>query len=208
MGLMGAVATISAGKRRRNANEWGALNDEMRALPNNKWRGFIEHFLLEEVGYGAQAAAARKAGFGTAKSSALTMTQIASRLMRDPRVIAALAAESKKLLRAGAPEAVKALMALVRDPTHKEHGRAVSLILARTDPETVRHDVSVTHRVVDPDVEALEELRALRLLGTSRDVLVSLFGGNGLARLEQLEAADNARRADAAKIVEREVFHG
>jgi hypothetical protein len=42
----------------------------------------------------------------------------------------------------------------------------------------------------------------LRQLGTSRDKLVELFGGNGLARLERLEAADIARRADQAKVIE------
>jgi hypothetical protein len=197
-----AMTSTTGNRRRRIADEWGALSDELRQLPNPKWRAFVEYFLLEEPGYGAQAAAARKAGFGRANSSALTMTQIASRLMRDPRMVAALAAESKKLLRAGAPEAVKALMNLVRDPTHRDHGRAVGLVLARTDPETTRHDVSVIHRIIDPDTEALEELRALRHLGTPRHKLLELFGGNGLARLEQLEAADNARRADAAKVID------
>jgi hypothetical protein len=46
-------------------------------------------------------------------------------------------------------------------------------------------------------------LRALRSLGTVREKLLELFGGNGLARLERLEAADNARRVDA-KIIEGE----
>ena len=44
-----------------------------------------------------------------------------------------------------------------------------------------KHDVNVTHRVIDPDAEALEELRALRSVGTSREKLVELFGQNGLA---------------------------
>jgi hypothetical protein len=51
----------------------------------------------------------------------------------------------------------------------------------------------------------LEELRALRQLGTAREKLVELFGGNGLARLEALEAADIERRASKAKVVEGEV---
>jgi hypothetical protein len=114
----------------------------------------------------------------------------------------------KKLLRAGAPEAVKALMAMVRDPAHKDHGRAVGLVLARVDPETTKHDISVVHRIVDPDQEALEELRAVRALGTPREKLIELFGGNGLAQLEKLEAADIVKRADAAKVIEGEVING
>jgi phage terminase small subunit len=200
--------TVVRKRRALVADQWGELSDEMRALPNNKWRGFVEYFLLQEPGYGAATAAARSAGFGKPTSSALVLAQIASRLLRDPRIVAALAVESKKLLRSGAPEAVKALMAMVRDPAHKDHGRAVGLVLARVDPETTKHDVSVVPRIVDADEEALEELRALRSIGADRAKLVELFGGNGLARLEKLEAADYARRANVAKVVEGEVIHG
>jgi len=45
-----------------------------------------------------------------------------------------------------------------------------------------------------PDQEALEELRALRQLGTPREKLLTLFGHNGLDRIEALEAADTSRR--------------
>jgi phage terminase small subunit len=201
---------MTAARKRKSlvADEWGALSDEMRALPNAKWRGFVEHFLLSEPGYGAATAAARSAGFGKPNSSALTMAQIASRLLRDPRVVGALAAESKKLLRAGAPEATKALMALIGNPEHRDHGRAIGLVLARVDPEVAKHDINVVHRIGNPDEEALEELNALRTLGTSREKLIELFGGNGLARLEKLEAADIVKRADAAKVIEGEAVHG
>jgi hypothetical protein len=82
------------------------------------------------------------------------------------------------------------------------------MVLARTDPEIERHDFSVTHKVLNPDEEALEELRALRQLGTRRDKLLELFGGNALPRLEALEASDKARRAASAKVVEGEVIDG
>ena len=78
-------------------------------------------------------------------------------------------------------------------------------MLGRTDPEITRHDMQITHRVLDPDQEALEELHALRSLGTSRDKLLELFGGNGLARLERLEAEDMEHRATSAKIIEGSV---
>ena len=67
-----------------------------------------------------------------------------------------------------------------------------------------RHLVDVTHRTIDPDQEALEEMRAARKLGATRDKLLELYGANGLDRLEALEAIDNARRADAAKIIEHQ----
>jgi hypothetical protein len=84
--------------------------------------------------------------------------------------------------------------------------KAIGMVLARTDPEVTRHDMNIVHRHIDPDQEELEELRALRQLGTARSKLLELFGGNGLARLEKLEAEDNERRAAKAKVVEGEVI--
>jgi hypothetical protein len=136
------------------------------------------------------------------------MAKISSRLVRDEKVLAALNEEARKLLRAGGVEATKALLALIHDNTHKDHARGIAMVLARTDPEIERHDFNVVHKVLSPDEEALEELRALRQLGTAREKLLELFGGNGLLRLEQLEAADTERRAAKAKVVEGEVIDG
>jgi phage terminase small subunit len=192
---------------RRKAADWGELGPAMKALPA-KWRSFVTFYLLENPGRGAQTNAARRAGFGTARSKPINMAHIAWRLMRDERIQAAIAEEARKLLRGSAPEAAKALIELIRNPDHKDHARAIGMMLARTDPEITRHDMNIVHRVVNEDDESLEELRALRQLGTTREKLVELFGGNGLARLEQLEAADTERRAARAKVVEGEVVNG
>ena len=184
--------------------EWGELGPAMKALPNDRWRAFVDCYLLEKPGRGAQANAARKAGFGNPKTSALSMTQIAWRMLRDERIVAAIAEELRKMLRAGAPEAVKALQNIIRDPSHKDHGRAIGIVLSRTDPETTHQHIDITHRNIDPQLEAIEELRALRQLGTSREKMLELFGGNGLARIEALEAADTAQRARDAKIINGE----
>jgi hypothetical protein len=186
----------------RRKEDWGQLSETMKALPNDRWRAFVGCLLLEPPTHGAQTRAARRAGFGTARTRPVYMANIASRLMRDERIVAAIAEEARKLLRGGAPDAVKALLNLVRNPEARDHARGIAMVLARTDPEITRHDLQVTHRVLDPDQEALEELRALRQLDTPRAKLLELFGGNGLARLEQLEAADTDRRADRAKVID------
>lgn len=191
----------------RRKEDWGALGPAMRGLPNNRWRAFVEYYLLEKPGHGAQTAAARRAGFGTPKTTPLNMARIASRLARDERMVAAVAEEARKIVRGGAPEAAKALLALVRDPEHRDHARGIAMVLARTDPEVTKHDLQVTHRILNPDQEAIEELRALRdSLGTPRAKLLELFGGNGLARLERLEAAETDRRAASAKVIEGEAI--
>ena len=111
-------------------------------------------------------------------------------------------------VRGSAPEAAKALIELVRDPEHKDHARGIAMVLARTDPEITRHDMNIVHKVVNEDDESLAELRALRELGTAREKLIELFGGNGLARLEKLEAEDTERRAASAKVIEGQVVDG
>jgi hypothetical protein len=171
----------------------------MRALPSERWRSFVEHLVLGTGGHGSQAAAARKAGFGNARSRPSTMARIASRLARDDRVIAAIAEESRKLIRIGAPAAARALLNLVNNPNHRDHGRAVGLLLARTDPEMSTQNINVTHKILDPDQEAIEELRALRSLGTPRTKLLELFGPNGLERVEALELV---RRSEQARVIE------
>jgi phage terminase small subunit len=182
-------------------NDWPRLGQAMQSLPNNKWRNFVEFYVLEKPGHGAQTNAARRAGFGRPRTSALNMARIASRLMADDRIIAAIAEESRKIVRGGAPEAAKALLNLVRDSEHRDHARGIAMVLARTDPEIARTDISVTHKVIDEDEEAREELRALRALGTTREKLLELFGPAGLARIEAQEAADTARRAANAKVI-------
>ena len=124
--------------------------------------------------------------------------------MRDERIVAAVAEESRKLLRSGAPDAVKAVRDGIRDREHKDHARFVAMVLDRVDPITRHQHVEVIHKHINPDQEALEELRALRLLGTSREKLIELFGGNGLARIEALEAADTAQRVRDAKVIDGE----
>jgi hypothetical protein len=184
---------------KRKSDIWGEYGPAMRSLPNDRWRSFVEFYVLEPPTHGAQTRAARRAGFGKAKTKPAYMARIALRLMRDDRIIAAVAEEARKVLRGAAPEAAKALLNLIRNPEHRDHGRAIGLVLARTDPEITRADINVNHRIIDPDEEAVEELRALRELGTSRHKLLELFGANGLERVERLEAL---RRSEQAKVIE------
>jgi phage terminase small subunit len=177
----------------------------VRALPNQRWRDFVYHYVTQRPGHGALTNAARLAGFGK-DSTAATLSKIAWQLSHDERMIAAIAEVSRAIVRRGAPEAVNALLEMVRNAEHRDHARAVNMVLARTDPEVSRHDISVTHKVIDEDEEAREELRALRALGTPREKLIELFGVNGLARIEAQEATDKLRRSNEAKVIDGEVI--
>jgi phage terminase small subunit len=185
--------------------DWGTLGPAMKALPNDRQRAFVEYYVLStKPGYGAQVTAARRAGYGTPNSTPTIMANIAWRLMQDEQIQAAIIEASRKVLRGMAPGAVRAVHNLINDPAHKDHARALDMVLSRSDPITTHQVVDVTHRHVDAEQEALEELRALRTLGVSREIMIAQFGGNGLARLEAAEAADNVRRAQDAKVIEGE----
>jgi hypothetical protein len=181
--------------------DWGQLGPAMKALPNDAWRDFVYCYVRQPPRKGALVAAARQAGFCKGSTPA-NAAKLAWKMAHDDRAIAAIAEESKKILRVAFPEGANALLKLVRDPDHKEHGRAIALLLERTFPAETRHTMEVVHKTVDPDQEALEELRALRQLGTPRETLLGLFGHNGLERIEALERADSARRADNARVIE------
>ncbi len=179
---------------------WAELGPAMQAL-NERRREFVRHLVTGKPGYGSLTRAYKLAGYGK-NSKGATLSKEAHHLSRDSRIIEAIAEESKKVIRVGHPEAVAALFAIIRDPSHRDHGRAIAAVIDRCDPAVTKHSVDVTHRTIDPDQEAIEEMRAARKLGATRDKLLELYGANGLDRLEALEAVDNARRADAAKIIE------
>jgi hypothetical protein len=178
------------------------MGEAMRALPSDRWRAFVRHLVSDTRGYGAVTRAARAAGFGKTNTKPSTLSKQAHQLSRDNRVIAAVAEETRKVIRVGHPEAVTALFNLIRDPSARDHARAIAMVVDRCDPAITKHPVDVVHRHEEPDRMALEELKALRQLGATRDKLLELFGPNGLDRLEALEAVENAQRAASAKVIE------
>lgn len=183
---------------------WGELGPAMKIL-NDKQRAFVRALVTGKPGYGSLTRAYRKSGYGK-NSKPATQSKEAHHLSRDDRIIAAIAEETRKVIRVGHPEAVAALFNMIRDPEHRDHARAVAMVIDRCDPAVTKHSVDVVHRHEDPDREALEELRALRHLGATREKLLEFFGPNGLDRLEAIEAAETAQRAARAKIVEGKVI--
>jgi hypothetical protein len=140
--------------------DWGQLGPAMQALPNEAWRQFAYHLVTQKPGHGRLTRACRAAGFGK-NSTPANLAKLAWHMSRDERLIAAVAEQSKKVIRLGHPEAVAAVLNLVRSPKHRDHMRAVDTVLSRADPieSHSRHNIEVLHRTIDPDREALEELR-------------------------------------------------
>jgi hypothetical protein len=166
------------------------MGEAMLALSERERRFVVA--LLDLGGQrGSLRAAAKIAGFG-AQSDDHVVDSLASRLVSDERIQAALQEHGRKLLRSEAPAALRAISELIRTPQHKDHYKAVSAILARIDPE-VQHtsaEISVTHKL-DHDAEAVNQLQALKALGVAREKLIEVFGDFGLERIERLAALEN-----------------
>jgi hypothetical protein len=133
-----------------------------------------------------------------------TLSKNAWHLAHDSRVVAAVREEAVKVLRLSHPEAVNTLLECMRDKDNKDRWKCALAILERTDPTMTHNRLDITHRVIDPDQEALDELRAARSLGASREKLIELFGSNELPRLERLEA----KKTEQAKVIEGETING
>jgi hypothetical protein len=126
----------------------GEFGPAMKALPSDRHRAFVLALYEVPRGYGAHVKAAKLAGFGTASSSAKSWSVIASRLAHDERMLAAIAEEDERRIRASAPRAIRALGRLLENPEHRDHGRAIGMTLDRVHPveTTSRHHVTVEDR--------------------------------------------------------------
>lgn len=120
---------------------------KMRALPTDRHRDFVRALFQVRPGHGAQVKAARLAGFGTETSSPQSIATIASRLMHDERVLEAIREFGERFIRGASPIALKAAQRLILDPKHKDHARAIGMVLDREFPLQTVHNVKVEHEV-------------------------------------------------------------
>jgi nucleotide-binding universal stress UspA family protein len=140
--------------------DWGP---KMKALPSDRHRIFVLSLYQIPRGHGAQVKAAKMAGFGTATTSANSWSVIASRLAHDDKILEALREEDERRIRASAPRAIRALEHLIETPDHKDHGRAIGMVLDRVHPAETTHTLKVEHRVpvMVATAEVLERIAKL-----------------------------------------------
>jgi phage terminase small subunit len=141
-----------------DGTEWGPC---MKAL-NERQRRFVLALYQVPPGHGAQVRAAKMAGYGTPTSSPETWAALASRLIHDERVQAALREHDQKVLRAAAPRALRALHGLVEDTEHRDHARGIAMVLDRTHPvETVHHVKTERRHVLVAPEKVLARIREI-----------------------------------------------
>jgi hypothetical protein len=150
------VAALAPG----DGAEWGP---KMKALPSDRHRIFVLSLYEVPRGYGANVKAAKMAGFGTATSSAKSWSVIAARLAHDDKILAAIHEEDQRRIRASAPRAIRALENLLENPGHRDHGRAIGIVMDRVHPAETTHTVKVEHQghVVVATAEVMERIAKL-----------------------------------------------
>jgi phage terminase small subunit len=163
-------------------------NDEPRMGPamaalRPRWQEFVRQLFHQAPGHGNHTAALRAAGISK-NSSKRVQSQHAYKLMHDPRIQKAIVEESQNFIRATGPSAAQMLNRLVLNENHRDHARALGMILDRVAPIETKHVVDVRHtRTLDETLQAMN---------APREQLTEFFGEAGLRRYEAL-LADKAR---------------
>ena len=121
------------------------LGPKMLAIPEKQREFIIALFTRVRPGHGAASKAARLVGFGTATSSPQSIASISSRLMNNEVVLDAMREFGERFIRSTAPAAIRAMHKLILTPSHKDHARAVSMVLERVHGVETTHHVKVDH---------------------------------------------------------------
>jgi hypothetical protein len=130
-----------------------------------KERTFVDRFLALGGGRGAGSKAAQLAGYPASWSS-----YAAHRMLRRPRVMRAIEMESKRLVRALGPKAIKVIDEILDDREHKDRLKAARTVLERIDPAFVGFQHQ--HRVDVVESSGIET--AVRMLQVMRELQVPI----------------------------------
>jgi hypothetical protein len=154
--------------------------------------------LFENPGHGAGAKAARAAGYGMKGGAKNTAARSANRLFNRPRVIAAIAEMTGQQLRSDGPMAVSTVREIMKDKTHKDRLKAARTVIERADPVEQHFSGTMHHTISNApgsDAEGIKLLAWLKSQGANQELLLNMFGLNGLPRLERklIEIEDGQR---------------
>lgn len=165
------------------------LGPKMRALSNEKQQLFVWHYVTQLDGSASKAAIA--AGYATNEKWPGQVRKRACLLMHDRRIMDAIKELAEQALGGLLIPSLKATKALIENPDHPGHTRAVLSALSRLGfGERQALDVNVSGRVaVDHTARALESLEKMIADGASEEVLLYHYGPNGLAYFRDMLAA-------------------
>jgi phage terminase small subunit len=135
----------------------------MAAL-TEKQRRYVIALFEAPKNHGALTFAAKQAGYGTPASSRQSLSQMAHRLNGDPKIQAAIAEVSQQYITVLGPHAMRALKKLLDNPKHRDHGRALGIVMDRVAPQQSTLAVKVEGEVKLSAGEAAQVLERIEVL--------------------------------------------
>jgi hypothetical protein len=147
---------------------------------------------------GNRTAALRACGYGAGDSDKQkrNLNAEASRFFADRRIRAAIREECAAHLENIEPELIASISTIASDKGEKaaDRLRALSMLWDRSRPVESKHKIEVEH-VVTNNERDIQHYLAMRKIGAPPDAFLHRFGANGIARVEALVAAEEARRS-------------
>jgi hypothetical protein len=163
------------------ADDLPEYGPKMAALANDKRRAFVLALFRAPRGKGQVLWAARMAGYGTPTSSEKCLGAIGSRLKADETVQDAIDEVCRNEIRALGPDAIMGVRELIKDKSHRDHGRALGMIIDRIAPVTTNHNVNLRDDRIKPEkvteqvLARIEEIAARYNLDSPRPVIEGDF---------------------------------
>jgi len=146
------------------------------------------------VAKGNQTKAIELAGY-EGKPESLRVT--AHRIFTQDSVRAAIAEQMRSRIDISEPEVFEIVASIMRDPKAKEADRlrASAMLWDRSNPVMTRHEIVVSHQMSDEERDIRHWL-ALKKIGSPQSAFLARFGPNGIARVEAMVRAEEAKRRE------------
>jgi hypothetical protein len=164
------------------------LGPAMRALPL-RWQKAVTALFLTK---GNRSAALRAAGYG-AKGNSLHV--LASRMFADERMRAAVREVALQTIETSEPELLATTLDIMRDTATRPADRlaAARMVWDRANPVLNKTKIEVEHHLSSDELD-VQHYRALQKIGAPQEAFVARFGHNGLARVQAMILAEEAKQ--------------
>jgi hypothetical protein len=167
------------------APEWGPA---MRVLPLRWQRAVVALFQTR----GNMTEALRLAGYKADNLNSIKST--AWKIFHDDRMRAAIREVAGRMIETAEPEVLAVTLDVMRDVASepKDRLRAAAMVWDRANPVLTKHKIEIEHHLTSDQLD-VEHYRALQKLGAPQSAFLARFGHNGLARVEAMIAAEDAK---------------
>jgi hypothetical protein len=168
------------------------LGPAMRVLPP-RWQKAVTALFLTD---GNKTQALRVAGYKAATPSLRVM---ASRIFADDRVRLAIREVAAQQIDIAEPEMLAATLQIIRDQKEpaRDRLRAISMVWDRSNPVVNKLKLDVEHHISSDDRD-IQHWRALQRLGAPQQAFLDRFGHAGMARVQTMIAAEDAKQKQIA----------